>query len=473
MNFLFFKLADEYTLPGILNYAPVRTSVYPPLGLLYIAAVLEHQGHTVRIIDLGMEPLTQDLLETSLHDVDAVGISVFSKNYQQAAVLAKTIKDIDPSLPLILGGPHCITHKEHSLTHIPTADIVVEGDGEGTMPVLVEALNGTTPLSTVPGISYRTTAGAIEHGAKATMVEDLDTLPFPARHLVAHYHYGKFPWAWKQTTQFTSMITSRGCPYRCRFCARHSNLIDGYRYRQRSAEKVVEELETLQGKYKTIAIVDDNFLQNTKRAHAIFDRILERGLDFDFRIIGARVDSAEPSLFHKMRKAGVKYINFGIESGAQAILDYYRKHITLDQIRTAVKLAAHEGMFVEATFILGAPIETPEMIKESIRFIHTIPLDNIIIRPLVYEIGDDLWYEAVNQGKIAPDEWLVNADSRRGLGYFTPNELNVFIDQAYRRFYLKPRYSLHELRQVLLFKDIDRLKNMLKLTSAIKLKDLV
>jgi len=152
------------------------------------------------------------------------------------------------------------------------------------------------------------------------------------------------------------LLTSKGCPFRCRFCSRYSNIIPEWGFRQRSVENVVKEIQELDEKYRSIRIDDDSFLADNKRAHKIFDKLLEIGTNIDLLIEGARVDSADKDLYKKMKKTGVTLISYGIESGNQDVLDFYNKKTTLQQIRKAICLSREMDFFTSASFILGAPI---------------------------------------------------------------------------------------------------------------------
>lgn len=205
-------------------------------------------------------------------------------------------------------------------------------------------------------------------------------------------------------------------------------------------------------------ICDDNFLADVKRAHKIFDMLIERGTSIDLLIMGARVDSAERELYKKMKKAGVRVILYGLESGNQDVLDFYNKKITLQQIREAVSLGSEMGFLTSATFIFGAPIETKEHFENTIKFACSLPLDIAFFGSLCYQIGADLWVEAVKNKKISKDEFFVTADSRRGLGNFIPEELKTYAEQASRRFYIRPHFILSRICRAFLRRDHSLLK---------------
>lgn len=458
MKFLLMRPSQKWRESGTIGDDLQASSTYPPLGLLYVGAVLEKEGHKVEIIDLWMEGISKEYLQKQLLSADAVGINVYTSNYTEAADLSKTIKEIDPIIPLIVGGPHCTFLKQKSLSDIKHADIAVELEGENVIMDLVQFFQESKKLSEIPGIYYRDN-GSIKSGKTFEIIKDLDDVPFPARHLVERYDYGEISGGFSVRKKYTSMLTSRGCPFRCRFCSRYGNVVNNYGFRRRSAENVVDEILEIDEKYGSVKFVDDNFLADRKRAHKIFDMLLERDIQIDMLIMGARVDSAERDLYKKMKRAGVVRIDFGIESGCQEILDYYKKRITLQQIRNAVNLAKEMDFLAFGSFIFGAPIETKEHIEKTIKFVCSLPLDVALFRPLQYEMGSDLWVEEVKNKKISKNEYLVDLDINKGLGNFTPTELKNLVDKAYRRFYLRPRHIINQIFESLKRGKITTIKN--------------
>ncbi len=418
----------------------------PPLGLLYIGRSLEDEGHTVEVMEYYAEDDPVKQLIRSLPSVDAVGMSVTTYPYQQSAEIAHIIKKIDPTIPLMIGGPHCIFHPEHSLKDIPEADISVSGDGEKTIKHVAQALNGEKNLRDIPGVHFRH-GSQIKSGKPYELITDLDTVPFPSRHLVDNYEYGKINDTFIFKRKLTSVITSRGCPFNCRFCPRTPY----YRkFRQRSAQNVIEELQDLDGKYATVQIADDNFLTDTKRANIIMDSLIENPLNIDLIIQGTRVDTANRELYKKMKQARVVYMGFGIESGNQDVLDFYDKRITLEKIRNAVTLAHEMDFLTLGNFIIGAPIETDTHIQETINFACSLPLDMSIFNPLYYMYGSRLWDDAEKAHKIqSTDGYTVKADSRRNLSKYTAEELESICTKATLKFYLRPRHIMQQIIKAL------------------------
>lgn len=434
------------------------TTFYPPLGLEYLGAALENEGNKAEIIDLGLESNPEDALKKSMNSTDAVGLNVYTNNYKSTADLAKRIKELKPNLLLVIGGPHCNFFQKQTLNDIPNADICVVGEGERVIVDIAKYIQGKKKLSDIHGIYYRI-KNKIKSGKPLEIIDDLDSLKFPARHLVEKYNYGKVNNRYIYRPKFTSMITSRGCPYKCKFCARYGNLIKNWGFRQRSVDSVVEEILEINDKYGSVMIADDNFLANKKRATNIMDRLIESKTKIDLMIEGARVDSADRLLYEKLKKANVKFISFGIESGNQDVLDFYNKQITLDQIRKAVNLSQEMGFITTATFMLCGPIETKKHVEKTVDFACSLPLDVAIFYTFKYVYGSQLWIDAVKNKKISEDEDGIYALSNRSLGNFNEGEADEFAAEAFRRFYFRPSFFFDQVRRAFIRKDFSLIKN--------------
>jgi magnesium-protoporphyrin IX monomethyl ester (oxidative) cyclase len=455
MKFLLIKPGEYKNLNNFFLNAPTNS---PPLGLLYLGAILEQDGHEVEILDYYMEDISSEQLENSLRSSDAVGMTIYTDELKPSVNISEMIKKIEPNIPLIIGGPHCSFVQKRALKDNQYADISVVGEGEHVIIDIAKYIQGKKKLNEIHGIYYKKN-GLIKKGKSIEVIDNLDDLPFPAQSLVDKYDYGDFPFGYKLKKKVTSIETSRGCAFKCRFCTRYNNIIKEWGFRQRSAENVVKEILELDKKFNSILFVDDNFLADNKRAHKIFDMLLENGTDMDMLIEGARVYPADRKLYKKMKKAGVTFITYGIESGNQDVLDFYNKKTTLDQIREAVNLAREMGFFINASFILGAPIETESHIENTIKFACSLPIDIASFSPLGYIIGSQLWREAVEEGKISSDTFIEFADSRKGLGNFTREELIENTYEALRSFYLRPKYILGQIYRSILRNDFNLLIN--------------
>jgi radical SAM superfamily enzyme YgiQ (UPF0313 family) len=414
----------------------------PPLGILYLAKVLENNGHAVDVVDFNAENVSEDKIKKKIKISDAVGITIYTEPIalNNSKILTNLVKESDPNIPVLIGGPHCSLYPEKAINNI-NADICVVGEGELIINKIAEAIEGKRKLSTIPSIYYRE-GDQIKKTKEAEQIGDLDSLSFPSRHLVDKYEYGYMTGVKLSKGKLTSFLASRGCPFRCKFCAMRCLLP---KYQRRSIDNIVKELEeVIDAGYKTISFVDDNFLQKQDEAEKLMDFIIQKDEKLHLWIEEARVDSVNRKLYQKMRDAGVEVISFGIESGNQDVLDYYNKKITTDQIRKVVKLSKEMGFFVNASFILGAPIETKEHIENTINFAKSIPLDSVVFYNLSYGYGSPIWDDAVKDGKLKPDEYNILADSKRGLGLLTEEELNYYNMKAYKRYYYNPRLWARE-----------------------------
>jgi anaerobic magnesium-protoporphyrin IX monomethyl ester cyclase len=452
MKFLLISVLGGFNFISSKKRNNTTSSYTPPLGLLYIARSLLDAGQKVEILDF----FNEGQLLKSINSIDAIGISVSTQHYQDAAHLANIIKEKEPSIPIILGGPHSTFHPKKSLKDIPYADISVSGEADFIIKDIASALENDKDFSRISGISYRKN-NRIVTSKQTQWIEDLDSVPFPARHLIEKYDYGKINNTYLYKQKFTSMITSRGCPFKCRFCTHH---VFSYKnFRQRSAQNVVDEIQKISEKYKSLMMVDDNFLTDKKRIHQILDSIIQMDLDLDLIIPTTRVDSANRELYKKMKKAGVKFLGFGIESGNQEILDFYNKQITVRDIKKAVNMSQEMNFITFASFILGAPIETKEQINNTIDFACSLPLDISLFYPLHYMYGSDLWNDALKAGKISKDSgYSFKACRENGIGNFTNSQIENYCNKAIRRFYFRPNYLIKQIFRSMVRRDLSILK---------------
>jgi len=458
MNFLLINGTESSNPSSLKKVYNSIQRVYPPLGLLYVGSALEEEGHKAEILDFFVEKDPLKKIEKNVKYFDAVGISVNRDYYYEAEDIAKKIKEIDPSIHIVIGGQFCSLYPKKSLEYLKSADISVDGDGEQAIKDIANVFSGHKKISEVAGVHYRED-NEIKSGRPTCNIIDLDSISFPARHLVDKYVYGKAGDTDFYKQKVTSMITARGCPFKCRYCVRPT--IAHNQFRKRSVKNVIQEFEEINGKYGTVIIADDTFLSDKKRSAEILDKIIEIGSDMDLWVT-TRVDNSEKGIYKKMKKAGVKYITFGIESGNQDVLDYYNKGTNLNQIKKAVELSKKMGFISAGNFMLGAPIETKEHIENTIKFACSLPLDFVGFTPLHYQFGSDIWNEAVEKGLLNRDEDIVVADINRGLGNFTKEELKEFRIIGLRKFYFRPRYYFQQLIKAVYRRNFKILKIGLK-----------
>jgi len=449
MNLLFINPPVDY---NVLKKEYSFEAYMPPLGLLYLASPLEKKGHKITVIDFIAEQYSDKKLKEEVSKVDVVGITITSQVASSVKKIIDLIKNFYPKKIVIIGGPHCTIQEQEVLNEM-NADISVVGDGERAIVDIVDALNGNSDLSNIHGIFYRE-KGKIKSGLPSIEIDDLDLLDFPNRNLIKHYSYGKetitgITYFARGNT--TTIMTSRGCPFNCKFCVSKSIF---KKCRFRSAENVVKELEEISKDYESVFVVDDNFLMDKKKTHKIMDLLIEKNLDLDIWISGVRITDADEELFKKMKKAGVKSLEFGIESGNQEVLDYYNKKITLKQVEKSVKLSKKIGFLTVGNFIIGAPIETDKHINDSISFAKKINLDFAFFYGFSFLKGSELWEDAYKLGKIKENEMFVPCDSRRNLCNFTPEELRERLSRAFLSYYISPKYLISQfIRSIFIYRN--------------------
>jgi len=441
---------------------PIEVRTSPPLGLAYLGAVSEERGDAVRILDMEVEeaPLSQVLREER---PDLIGITANTIQIKAAWRVAQEIKaQID--LPIVLGGPHPTVLPEESAQRVEV-DIVVRGEGETTWADLCQKWEVGASLEEVEGISYRQN-GRMIHNPDRPPIADVDSLPFPAHHLFKMEHYTNLqPTLDTVQGKSFSLLTSRGCPYRCTYCAQILPRV----WRMRSTENVVAEWRWLVKDLgaKEIGVLDDSFNIDRQRVLAICDLLISEGLNHVpwIMINGIRANLVDEELLDRMREAGCIRTAFGVESGNQGILDtVIDKHLTLEEIRAAFKAAKSVGMETIGFFIIGLPGETEETIEDTIRF--ACELD-----PLVANFsmatpfpGTEMREVVLEKGRLLAQDWddyafFENQPSFEMNGL--PAELvERKWREAYRRFYLRPNRIVRTLLRKKTWLDLPRTARM-------------
>lgn len=376
----------------------------PPLGILYISSFLKRAGYEVSVFDqgaLGAAP-EQVVAWIAHEDPDVVGFYTVTWNSQAACELAQQAWEKNPSLKIVMGGYHATYNAERIVRKYPFVDAVARWEGEQTMLELMQCFEKGESLSPVEGISFRAN-DEIRTTPERPPVENLDEIPFPDRDALSHSYRIQIPEIDLDFQKGTSMITSRGCSFRCRFCA--AKKIGRQKWRPRSVSNITAELEMLVQKgYEHIYIADDNFILDSHRVLHICDTIKRRGLQVQWSCDG-RVDNASRDVFEAMADTGCRCIFFGIESASQHILDYYRKQITPQQTKRAVKTARAAGIdYIVGSFIIGAPGESLEDVGRTFEFIDELNLDLAEVCILGASPGMEIWDELIAKEYINEEE---------------------------------------------------------------------
>lgn len=440
----------------------------PPLGIAHIAAVLEHAGIKVSLIDAavmsyGLDRTAERIIETN---PDIVGISILTPLYIKSVSLIKIIKEKMPSVVIMVGGPHVTTFKEKVLADCKEIDIAIIGEGEYTCLDVVNTLSTGGNLEDVKGIVYRDGNG-IAVNEPRDLIKNLDDLPFPARHLLPMKSYKPLPNQYKRQP-VVSMIVSRGCPYSCIYCFESI----GKKFRIRSPEKVVSEVKEVMEKYgaKEISFWDDNLMLNKKWLREFCTLLIKNKLNIVWSCYG-RVNQADKELLSLMKSAGCWNIFYGIESGNQDLLDLIRKDITLEQAVNAIRWTKAAGIEVRASFMLALPGETPEKALNTIKFAKEIDPDYVQFCITTPYPGTELYKTAKEYGTLIEDysKFTVWEPVFVPVGYKDIDEIMQIQKKATSEFYFRPSYIIKRFMRVRSINDIVRYIYGLKMLSHMKI----
>jgi radical SAM superfamily enzyme YgiQ (UPF0313 family) len=407
---------------------------------------LRRHGYEVGAVDAEARNLAPsqivDLLRQGGYGV--LGVSTTTVSFHRATELAATVKRALPGIPIVVGGPHVSSQPSHPL-QFEAFDYAIRNEGEETLRETLEMLETGSDPSAVAGLIYRRDGRSVVNPPRP-YIADLDSLPFPAYDLIPDLGvYTPPPFNYKRRP-VANVITSRGCPNQCTFC---ENTTFGRTIRMRSAEGIVDEIETLINRYgvKEIAFVDDTFTVRPKRVYEIFEAAARRGLRFSWTCM-SRVNTVDEELLRYMRDNGCWYVSFGIESGDERILKEIRKNIRLEDVRRVVETCARLGIWTKGFFIVGHPGESVETIEKTIGFARELKLDHVVVTLNTPMPGTYQHLHAHEFGQLDVSSWTK-------FNYWQP----VFVPagmsrelilrkhaEFLRRFYLRPGLLLRHAR---------------------------
>ncbi|HNS01342.1 MAG TPA: radical SAM protein [Anaerolineae bacterium] len=450
---------------------PIDTRTTAHLGLAYLGAVSQKRGDTVRVFDCDVE-------EQSLEDFvqefkpDLIGITANTPQVKQAWRTAKAIKEVHDA-PIVLGGPHVSVAAEgldYESVERPYVDMVVRGEGEGPWLEISnkveDFLRSSEDTSTAAlmdpnkhiwdemlGITYKTSDGQVYRNMDAKVINDLDSLPWPAYNLFRMNKYTNLQPATDHVdgARSFSIMTSRGCPYRCTFC---SQSIMPIKWRARTAENVIEEWRHLVHELgaEEIGVLDDSANIRRDRLMVLSDMLIANKLNHVPWIFvnGIRANLADKVLMAKLKEAGLLRTAFGVETGNPDMIKAIDKHVDHDTIRQAFKNCKEVGLQTIGFFIIGLPGDTRETMQDTIDF--AIELDPLIANfSMMTPYPGTKVYEIVKrEGKLLMDDWedyvFFEQKARYEMGELTAELMTEMYRKAYRQFYLRPGPIMRRLR---------------------------
>lgn len=431
------QTASKYKFMGVIA---------PPLGIAYMAGVLQENNIDVEILDASAEDMDFKDVEKELlkRKPDLVALTALTPTIGRALETAQVVKETLPDSIVVMGGYHPTFNFIETLED-ENVDIVIRGEGEYIMLNLVQALENQSSLHDVKGIVFEDeNSKEIVVNPEAPLIQDLDELPFPALNLLPMKKYRLLD----MDTHMTTMITTRGCPMQCSFCS--SAAMHGKKIRERSVENIVDEIEYLNTNYDidTIAFMDDTFTLKKRKVMAICDEILKRNIEIMWGCT-SRVDTLDEKLLKKMKEAGCITIFIGVESADQQQLDNMCKNTTIAKIENAFKIARKLKIRTIASVALGMPGDTKEIMNKTVKFVHKLKPNYAIYSLATPYPGTRFYKEAFEKNLIKIKDW-----SKYTL--ITPiletidcslNDMRKIQAKAFMKFYLRPHYIIRQFLQ--------------------------
>ena len=439
------------TVDVLLIYPPYTyPKKSPPIGLAYIAAVLEKEGYSVEIADMSVLGMDYKDLEKKVKQIKPklVGISFMTNQYKEALNISKAVKDTDRYIPIIVGGPHVSALPEEVIA-LESIDIAVIGEGERTILELATNLfNGQSyELGAINGIAYKK-QGKIHITKSRQLIQNLDSLPFPAWHLLPVDKYSVPATGGDVNKRVFAIISSRGCPNRCIFCDSHS--IFGRKFRARSAQNIFDELVYLDRNFGATQFdfVDDTLTVDNKRVYALCNLILTNKCKFKW-MCNARVNTVNLEMLKFMKKAGCVRIEFGVESGDSEVLKKIKKGITVEQIKNAHAMAREAGLSIGSFVMVGNLGEDFAAVMKTKNLLEQLDTDDIFIAIATPFPGTELYKIAQDKGWIRSYDW---SEYVTGPTYFPGYQPIMETDEMNAQEILEAFFYLHSQFAIKKFK---------------------
>ncbi|MEE8402296.1 MAG: radical SAM protein [Candidatus Hydrothermarchaeaceae archaeon] len=384
-------------------------NIVAPLGLLYVASVLEKHGHTVQAFDV--DPEVYNLIdEIKDFKPDVIGLSFLTPEYIRAQKTAKRLKEELPDAVHIAGGVHATIMPTETLEEFGL-DIIVVGEGEETIVDLCEKLEKGESIDDVRGIVHKKD-GQVVTNERREMIKDLDTVPFPSRHLLNFNVYLTPPGVIRgyAKSKILTMMTSRGCPYACHYCGSHN--LFGRKMRRRSVDNVIAEIDHLIERYDIngLYFCDDLFTRDHDWVREFCQKVKDRGIVWACQ---SRVDTINEELMRDMKAAGCIQIDFGVENGSPRVLKALNKTIKIPDAKKVFKMAKRVKIRALATFMIGNPEETLEDLQQTFDLAKELDADYTIFYYTTPYPGTKVYEMARENEWIPKDAYFSEAWSHR------------------------------------------------------------
>jgi len=430
----------------------------PPQAILILATYLINNGYDdVECLDAQLEEYSPEETAIRLAEMkpDIIGITVWTDFWFPAWKTVKLVREKLPDSTIILGGPHCGVFPQETL-EFSDADFLVVGDGEDVLLNLVGELSNNQPVTEQPGLWRKIDGEILAPATPLAVIDDITKIPVPDRTLLPFKRYSS---VLTPSEYETTMITSRGCPYKCVFCK-----MDVQKVYARTAEQVIEEFRQIEELgISDVQVYDDTFTWGNARAMDICQGIIDQGIKVNWAIRD-RANRVTPELYDLLKRAGCTRVHFGVETGSPRILKESGKFLTMEQVENGVKIARESGMTVLSYYMFGFLDETPEDARLTIDFAKKLKTDYPVFIILIPYPGTAIYKEGLKRGIISSDHWR-EFTMNPAPDYKIPNLIENIMDRSTlrelrntgtRELYFRPRRILKELCNISSTKDFSQ-----------------
>ncbi len=434
---------------NVPSFVEEERGTYPPIGLLYIAAYLKKYGPKnlqLKVIDTVLENMDYSDIANLIakENPDIVSTQILTFTLIDSLKIVQLVKKINPQIITVVGGRHCDIYPTETI-RFKFIDYLIQGEGEITFLELVKNLNRPENLQNLAGLTFKTKNGIINNPPR--LIENLDQLPFPARELTP---YKKYRFLLAKNSVFTTLITSRGCPYSCTFCDEGRK-----KFRALSARRIVDEILECKNNFgiDTFFIFDSTFTINRQRVLDFCDELIKRKLNIIFDI-RSRVNLIDEEMLKKLKQAGCVRIQYGVESGNDKVLKKINKLITAEQTKKVIKITHKYNFEILCDFMFGLPGEREEEIMDTINLSIELPIDYAHYAITTPYPNTALYFQGIKKGMFN-DYWRefslhphLNFEPPVWEENFTRDELINYLAIAYRKFYRRPQYLWQQIWKI-------------------------